>query len=34
MDDNFPINIRLKMAFEGENLGNPFKNMTQKNILI
>ena len=28
--DNFPINIRLKMAFEGENLGNPFKKYDPK----
>lgn len=28
--DNFPLNIRLKMAFEGENLGNPFRKYDPK----
>ena len=28
--DNYPINIRLKMAFEGENLGNPFRKYDPK----
>ena len=29
-DDNFPINIRLKMAFEGENLAIHLKNWSKK----
>ena len=32
--DNYPINIRLKMAFEGEHLSNPFRKYDPKNILI
>ena len=28
--DNYPINIRLKMAFEGEHLSNPFRKYDPK----